>query len=272
MTGPRRRRTSPAAWSTRSAESGGDPNYRQFVAPDATLVPGSTGSWQCVEVDAAGNVIPGFSEGVNGGVTVPIGTRIRCTAFNQTARLHLAKTVTNDNGGTAMSPDWTLTATPTGTPPTGVVAQSVDGSVMGTDLFVLPGQEYSLTESGPAGLPTQSVLCSVGAAPPVDLRFIVLVPNAVATCTFANDDEAHRRPSGDDHHHDDGAGGTPASTDPPTVTKSGTPFGVTGRSVDGSGRTRSRPDRGRTRPHRRPTSTPRLSRPAGSSTGTCHGA
>ena len=58
-------------------------------------------SWQCVEVDAAGIVIPGFSQGVDGSVTVPFGTRVRCTAVNQTARLHLIKTVTNHNGGTA---------------------------------------------------------------------------------------------------------------------------------------------------------------------------
>ena len=134
-------------------------------------------------------MIPGFSQGVDGSVTVPFGTRIRCTAVNQTARLHLIKTVTNNNGGTATSPDWTLTATPTGTPPAGVGPQAVTGSVVGTDVFVLPGQEYSLSETGPSGYQLQSVLCSVGAAPPVDLRSIVLVPNAVASCTFANDDQ-----------------------------------------------------------------------------------
>ena len=53
-------------------------------------------------MDAAGVVVPGFSDGLNGGVTVPIGTFVRCTAINGTAMFRLIKRVVNDNGGTAV--------------------------------------------------------------------------------------------------------------------------------------------------------------------------
>jgi hypothetical protein len=94
------------------SETGGDPRYLQRADPAAVPIPGSTVSWSCVEVDAAGNVVPGFADGLNGGVTMPIGTFVRCTATNETATLVLAKAVTNDNGGTALPSDWQLTATP----------------------------------------------------------------------------------------------------------------------------------------------------------------
>ena len=101
----------PGATYTLS-ESGGDPRYLQKAAPGAVPIAGSTVSWSCVEVDAAGVVIPGFSDGLNGGVTVPIGTFVRCTAINETATLRLIKKVVNDNGGTAVPGSWQLTATP----------------------------------------------------------------------------------------------------------------------------------------------------------------
>ena len=88
------------------AESGGDPRYVQRAGANAVPIPGSTVSWQCVEIDANGNVIPGFADGLNGGVIVFIGLSVRCTAVNDTARLTLIKQVINDNGGTAVPGDW----------------------------------------------------------------------------------------------------------------------------------------------------------------------
>ncbi len=97
-------------------ESGGDPNYAQSTEPNAVPIPGSTTSWSCVELAADGTtVIPGFSDGLNGGVNVPFGRWIRCTAVNQTATLELRKVVENSYGGTAEPEDWSITATPTGT-------------------------------------------------------------------------------------------------------------------------------------------------------------
>ena len=54
-----------------------NPNYVQFVAANAVIPPPRTGSWFCQEVNAAGEVIPGFSDGLNGGVTVHLGNRVR---------------------------------------------------------------------------------------------------------------------------------------------------------------------------------------------------
>ncbi len=97
------------------AESGGDPRFVQVDnRTDLEINPLSTGSMDCVELDANGEVIPGFSDGINGGVTVPLGASVRCTATNQAATLALRKVVVNNSGGTAIPADWELTATPTG--------------------------------------------------------------------------------------------------------------------------------------------------------------
>ena len=83
------------------SETGGDPRYVQQVGANAVPIPGSTISWSCVQTTADGNtVIPGFADGLNGGVTVPLGTYVRCTAVNETVPLTLIKNVINDNGGT----------------------------------------------------------------------------------------------------------------------------------------------------------------------------
>ena len=74
-------------------------------------------------------MIPGFSDGLNGGVTVPRGNWVRCTAVNETATLQLRKIVNNTHGGTAVSSDFTLTATPTGPDvPAGLEPMTVTGS------------------------------------------------------------------------------------------------------------------------------------------------
>lgn len=130
------------------AESGGDPNYQQFVDPNADLVAGSTGSFRCIET-AADRVteLPGFATGLNGYVDARPGTYVQCAAVNQTASLTLIKQVTNNNGGTAIPADFDLTATPVGDPPEGVVAQTVTGSDTGTEVSVRPGVRNDLSES-----------------------------------------------------------------------------------------------------------------------------
>ena len=52
-------------------------------------------------------------------VTVGLGQDVTCTIVNNdnAPALHLRKTVTNDNGGTAVATAWTLTATGTGGSP-----------------------------------------------------------------------------------------------------------------------------------------------------------
>ena len=139
------------------SESAGDPRYVQVVAPNAIAIPGSTISWFCSQVDpTTGAVIPGFSDGLNGGVTVPRGFAVTCTAQNQTSRLVLIKHVVNDNGGSAVArelePDRNSDRHRRRP---GLVAQTVTGSETGSPantIFVRPGQPYQLTESTVRGV------------------------------------------------------------------------------------------------------------------------
>ena len=168
-------------------------NYTQFVDPNATLIPGSTGSWTCQEVGTDGTtVIPGYADGLNGGVTVPIGKWVRCTAVNRTATLVLRKVVQNTNGGTAVPANWTLTATPTGSFPAGLPTLTATGSTAGTSFNVRPGVNYTIGESGgPAGYTLASTVCDTV---PGDNRVnaIGLNPLDTATCTFTNVDTPAR--------------------------------------------------------------------------------
>ena len=160
--------TSRPASSTRSPSRAGTRTTSRTTSGRAP-VPGSTGSWRCVEVDANGAEIPGFCDGINGGVTVPLGQRVRCTATNRTVDPRPAQGREQQlRRNRRCQPHWTLTATPTGTPPAGVVAQSVPGSVAGTELSVRPGQEYAPHGvGGPSGYELVSIECEIGESPPL---------------------------------------------------------------------------------------------------------
>ena len=164
-------------------------NYIQFVDPNAVLIPGSTGSWTCQEVGTDGTtVIPGFSDGLNGGVTVPLGKWVRCNAINRTSTMIMKKIVQNTHGGTAVPANWTLTATPTGSFPAGLPAQSVTGSTAGASFNVRPGVSYAISEAGgPAGYSLASTVCD---NVPGNTRAVsdTLNPLDTATCTFTNVD------------------------------------------------------------------------------------
>ena len=144
-------------------ESGGDPNYVQFVAANTAIPPPRTGTWFCEEVDTQGQTIPGFSDGLNGGVTVTLGNRVRCTAVNFTQQLTLIKEVVNDDGGTATPDDWQLTATPRPPPPLppGVTAQTVTGSEAGVTINVRPGVTYGITETSLPGYTPGPLECVI---------------------------------------------------------------------------------------------------------------
>ncbi|MBF0722216.1 DUF7927 domain-containing protein [Sanguibacter inulinus] len=167
----------------------GDGRYVQTIRPGAVLVPPSTGSWQCEQVTEDGTVVPGFNDGINGGVTVPLGFRVRCTSVNQSATLTLVKEVVNDDTGTAEPADWSLTATPTGDVPDDVVTESVTGSTEGVTVQVRPGTVYDLTESGPEGYALASLECSTGPGDTfVPATSVNLAALDSVTCVFVNDD------------------------------------------------------------------------------------
>ncbi|HYN29713.1 MAG TPA: VWA domain-containing protein [Dermatophilaceae bacterium] len=208
------------------AESGGDPRYAQVDRrTDLQANPLSTGSMSCVEVTAAGAVIPGFSDGLNGGVNVPLGARVRCTATNQAASLTLRKVVENVNGGRAVPADWSLTATPTGTFPAGLPPVTVTGSTTGTAGLVRPGVAYALSESGPAGYERVSLACTS-----VENRVgdtVTVPPLGEAVCTFTNRDRPATLTLIKDVVNDNG--GTAARQDW-TLTAAGATTTITGTS------------------------------------------
>jgi hypothetical protein len=105
-----------------------------------------------------------------------------CTVTNDDIApvLHLRKTLTNDNGGTALATDWTLAAAgPTslsGTTPVDSGASFTAGT-------------YTLSESGgPAGYTASSWSCVKNGGAPVISDGITLGLGDDATCTITNDD------------------------------------------------------------------------------------
>ena len=109
---------------------------------------------------------------------------ITCTVTNNQLvppRLTLVKTVTNDNGGTALPTAWTLSAAG----PTPISGTS--GATTVTDATVQPGT-YTLAETaGPAGYQAGAWSCTDGVLTGSSL---VLAFGDVATCTINNNDIA----------------------------------------------------------------------------------
>jgi hypothetical protein len=144
----------------------------------------------CVELDENGEVIPGFSDGINGGVAVPLGASVRCTAINVAATLGLRKVVVNNSGGTAVPADWELTATPIGNVPPGVGPVTVTGTdaLLGELFTIRPNTEYQLTETDVPGYVLESLSCFL--VPRQSGGNIISIdPLDTSVCTFTNADE-----------------------------------------------------------------------------------
>ena len=84
--------------------------------------------------------------------------------------------MTNDNGGTAVDTDWTLTATG----PTPIVT-GVEGDAAITTAPVTAGH-YTLSESGPAGYTPSAWVCTARRVS--DATSVTLAPGESATCTI----------------------------------------------------------------------------------------
>ena len=136
-------------------ENGGDPRYLQVdQRTDLQSNPLSTGSATCIRVDENGDPYPnsGYSDGINGGVNVPLGYRVECTFVNQDAQVTLLKNVVNDDGGAATADEWELTATPDtfeGLEPTTVTGS--EDVVPESIIQIRPNHVYTLTESDVEG-------------------------------------------------------------------------------------------------------------------------
>lgn len=119
----------------------------------------------------------------NGAVTLDTNTvtKATCAVF-----LHLRKTMTKDNGGTALDTAWTLKATGTGGSPTNLTGTTpVDsGAIFNADT-------YALSEiDGPAGYTASAYSCVKNGGGAVAGNSITLVAGDNATCTINNNDIA----------------------------------------------------------------------------------
>jgi hypothetical protein len=130
----------------------------------------SAGAWNCTVGSLNGDVL-----------TLALGETSICTINNddEAARLDLTKLVTNDNGGTAVATEWTLSAA--GPTPLsgagGVAATSVDAG------------DYTLSESvGPAGYTASAWSCTGGGS--LNGAVLTLGNGEVASCSITNDDDA----------------------------------------------------------------------------------
>ena len=128
------------------------------VTPDAAYALSESGgsalyvlaSWSCVAVNANGAPIGQAQTTTQ--AAVALGTRLACTAVNRGASLSVGKTVTNDDGGTAVAADFSLTATPATL--AGLTATTVTGAdtpAAANTFPVRPGHVYTLTESSMPG-------------------------------------------------------------------------------------------------------------------------
>ena len=118
-------------------------------------------------------------------VTLAADDVVTCTVTNtddtpvvETATLTLAKTVVNDEGGTAVDTDFTLTATGPET------IEGVEGDAAITSAVVAIG-DYDLTESGPAGYTDAGWSCTEG----LTGSTVTLAADDVVTCTVTNTDD-----------------------------------------------------------------------------------
>ena len=143
-------------------ETGGDPRYAQTDnRTNLQSNPLSTGSATCIRVNADGTPFAGsgFSDGINGGVNVPLGYRVACTFVNQTAVAHAAQERRQRQRRFRHASAWDLTATPA--PLTVSSPRRSTGprsSVPASTFPVRPDHVYTLTEStSPA---TSSRSCS----------------------------------------------------------------------------------------------------------------
>ncbi len=119
-----------------------------------------------------------------GGTVTPVnGQNITCTITNddQAAHLTLVKSVTTDNGGTALPTAWTLNASGP-TPISGTTGASAV-----TNATVSAGT-YNLSETnGPSGYTASSWVCVGGTQ---NGASVSLTLGQSATCTITNDDQA----------------------------------------------------------------------------------
>ena len=149
-----------------------NPSLASFPGNAAgTTITLDAGAYSLAETGPAGYA---ESQSVDCSGTIAIGQSLTCTITNDDIppELTVIKTVINDNGGTAVSGDFTMSVT--GTNPS---LASFAGNAAGTTISLDAG-DYSVAETGPAGYAeSQSADCSG----------TITVGDSL-TCTITNDD------------------------------------------------------------------------------------
>ncbi len=144
----------------------------------------TAGTWSCTVTDATGAI----TTTTGSTVTIPNGATVACGITNddQPSSLSLTKTVVNDNGGTSLATDFTLTAIDASP------AYTVSGAGSALDPAV-PAGVYTLSEIGPSGYTPGTWSCSITdatGATTTTTGSTVTVPNgATVSCAVINDDQ-----------------------------------------------------------------------------------
>ena len=155
------------------SESGGPAGY-------------TAGTWSCALTNTPATPVTVTS----GAVSLTLGQDVTCTINNndQPSTLVLDKVLTNDNGGTATSDQFVLTATGTaGTPAAATTSSGGDTNpAAGSSLsFTVNAGEYTLSEAQLAGYTAGTWTCTGATLTGTTL----VIPNGVTvTCTITNDD------------------------------------------------------------------------------------
>ena len=193
------------------SESGGPSGYAE-------------GSWVCTG--------DGTFDSNNSTITLGLGESASCEITNDdaAAMLTLTKKVTNDDGGTAVDTDWTLTATG----PETISGSEGDASI--TNAAVDAGT-YTLSESGPANYTNEGWSCTGDGTFDSNNNTISLALGESAACEVTNNDDPATLTLLKKVVNDNG--GTAVDTDwtltatgPETITGSEGDASVTSASVD----------------------------------------
>ena len=178
-------------WTLTAVSQGGDASRNISTA-------GGSGTFDQVFAnvgyDLSESNVPGYTDGnwsCDGGslsgstVTLGYGDQVTCTINNDDnpPTLKLVKTVTNDDGGTGVPNDWTLTAA-AASPNDGRNFSNLGGS--GTFVTVFANAGYDLSENNIPGYTAGSWSCDGGS---LSGSTITLGLDDDVTCTINNDDD-----------------------------------------------------------------------------------
>ncbi len=146
-----------------------------YVLSEVNQAGYSASDWSCVGTS------------VDGGDTISLasGDNVVCTITNDddpTAVLTLTKQIVNDNGGSAVDTDFTLSFDDGA----GVTASGVSGSASVTSI-VVPQGNYTLTENNLAGYSLASINCDGDDSDGLD--GLNLLAGETVTCVFVNEDQ-----------------------------------------------------------------------------------